>query len=324
MSFSGDIKREISRIADAEDYIRLAELIAILRYQDCVCREQEPSVSLVTENTVLAKRAFTLLRGYAGVQPVFEISDKKTTEKNRRCRILISDPADADKILQKTGLSDGVSWKKAAAADAPAKRAYIRGAFLGAGSVSDPGKSYHCEIICPDDPAGPDAQKERGNAEADFLLEQLQTFEIEGKTTIRKGKTLVYLKESTAIVDLLNVIGAHQSLMQMENVRILKEMRNSANRQVNCDNANINKIVQTSGRQIEDIRLIEERIGIESLPENLQQAAEARLAYPEISLSELGTCLDPPVGKSGVNHRMRKIAAIAQKLRESDPPKTDG
>lgn len=379
MSFSGDVKREISRITDAEDSVQLAELIAILRYQDCIYTDAQGAVSirLNTENTALAKRMFLLVKDHVSTQPAFAITDKKATGKARRCRIRITEPADVQRILTDTGLvpkspagerhigrvnkglSDPVkevlsdradktpddsinktvsgpmqeersslqavpeqgSWRQKAVQDADCRRAYIRGAYLSAGSVSDPGKSYHCEIICPDDPHrdGGASDSAYRSPEADFLLEQLDAFGIAGRTTIRKGKTLVYLKESTAIVDLLNVIGAHQSLMRMENVRILKEMKNSANRQVNCDNANINKIVKTAGRQIEDIRLIEERIGLKSLPESLKQAAEARLAYPEISLQELGTYLDPPVGKSGVNHRLRKIAAIAQKLREADP-----
>ncbi len=127
---------------------------------------------------------------------------------------------------------------------------------------------------------------------------------------------MVYVKEGAHIVDLLNVMEAHTALMNLENVRIVKEMRNSVNRQVNCETANISKIVNAAVRQIEDIRLIQKNKGIESLPEHLKEIALLRLAYPDAPLKELGMYLNPPVGKSGVNHRLRRISEIAEKMGE--------
>ena len=183
------------------------------------------------------------------------------------------------------------------------KRAFIRGAFLSAGSMSDPEKSYHFEIVCTSEP------------KAEQLRDLINEFDFDAKIVARKKNHVVYIKEGAQIVDILNVMEAHVALMNLENVRIIKEMRNSVNRQVNCETANINKTVSAAVRQIEDIHYIEERAGLDSLPENLREIAKVRLKYPDAALKELGTCLQPPVGKSGVNHRLRKIAEIAGKLK---------
>jgi hypothetical protein len=146
------------------------------------------------------------------------------------------------------------------------------------------------------------------------LQELMASFEVEPKIVERKERYVVYLKEGSQIVDMLNVMEAYVSLMNLENVRILKEMRNSVNRKVNCETANINKTVNAAVKQLEDIRRIRDTIGFEHLPYQLAQIAQVRLDYPDATLKELGTYLDPPVGKSGVNHRLRKLAAVAEKL----------
>ena len=127
---------------------------------------------------------------------------------------------------------------------------------------------------------------------------------------------MVYIKDGAGIVDILNVMEAHVSLMNLENVRILKEMRNSVNRKVNCETANLNKTVAAAVKQIEDIEYIRDTIGLEAMPEPLRQLAEVRLENPDVSLKELGTLLDTPVGKSGVNHRLRKISEMADNLKQ--------
>ncbi|MCD8200035.1 MAG: DNA-binding protein WhiA, partial [Coriobacteriaceae bacterium] len=147
------------------------------------------------------------------------------------------------------------------------------------------------------------------------LTRVIETFDLAPKTTERKHRFPVYLKDSEAIVDILNVMGASRALMDFENVRIIKEMKNSANRQSNCDAANITKTVRAAARQMDDIRLIESEIGLTQLSPQLREIAEARLAHPEESLGELGNHLQPPVGKSGVNHRMEKLSRIAEELR---------
>ena len=149
-----------------------------------------------------------------------------------------------------------------------------------------------------------------------FQIQSLLTaYEIDAKIVIRKKHYVVYVKEGSQIVELLGLMGAHISLMQLENVRIVKEMRNSVNRRVNCETANITKTVTAATRQIEDIIYIRDHYGLENLPEPLSQMAEVRLENPDAPLKELGEYLDPPVGKSGVNHRLRKLSELADRIR---------
>jgi DNA-binding protein WhiA len=147
------------------------------------------------------------------------------------------------------------------------------------------------------------------------LQEIIGTFGLDAKVVFRKRHYVVYLKEGSGIVDILNVMEAHVALMQLENVRIVKEVRNSINRRVNCETANISKTVSAAMKQIEDIKLIDETTGINNLPDSLRDLAEVRLQNPDASLLVLGNMLNPPVGKSGVNHRLRKLAQIADELR---------
>ena len=143
----------------------------------------------------------------------------------------------------------------------------------------------------------------------------IQCFDIDAKIVVRNKSHVVYVKEGAQIVELLAVMEANVSLMNLENIRIVKEMRNSVNRKVNCETANIHKTVNAAVRQVEDIRLVEEKIGLENLNEGLAEIAELRLKYPEATLKELGMMLCPQVGKSGVNHRLRKLSELAKDLR---------
>ena len=185
------------------------------------------------------------------------------------------------------------------------RRAFLRGAFLGAGSMSDPNKSYHFEIVC----------------DSDVMAKQIQRlmcdFSMDAKIVRRKKSYVVYLKEGDQIADILNIMEAHVSLMELENIRILKDMRNTVNRKVNCETANIHKTVSAAVKQVEDITYIKNTVGLDELPEGLEEIAKVRLQYPEATLKELGDLLIVPLGKSGVNHRLRKLSNIAEKLREN-------
>ena len=183
------------------------------------------------------------------------------------------------------------------------KRAFLRDAFLCIGSMSDPKKAYHLEYVCSCQKYAQDIQS------------LLMSFDIEAKMVRRKKYYVVYLKEGSEIVDLLNVMEAHVSLMNFENLRIYKEMRNSVNRRVNCEAANITKTVNAATKQTEDIIYIQKHYGFNNLQDNLRQMAEVRLQYPESTLQELGQFLNPPVGKSGVNHRLRKLSELADRIR---------
>lgn len=184
------------------------------------------------------------------------------------------------------------------------RRAFIRGAFLASGSISNPEKSYHFEIVCASE------------ARAVQLQALIGAFDLDAKIVQRKKHFIVYIKEGAQIVDMLNIMGAHVSLMNLENIRIVRDMRNNVNRKVNCEAANINKTVNAAVRQLEDIRYLEAVEGLEALPDGLADVAAARLAHPDASLKELGEMLSPPVGKSGVNHRLRKISQLAEDLRQ--------
>ena len=175
---------------------------------------------------------------------------------------------------------------------------------MASGSMTDPNKGYHFEIVC------------RTPEQASRLQELMKEFETEPKVIERKNYYVVYLKESEQISDLLSIIGAHNALLSLQNTKIVKAMRNNVNRIVNCETANLSKTVNAAVRQVENIRFIQETVGINSLPENLQEIAALRVEFEDMSLKELGEILTPPIGKSGVNHRLRKIEEIANRLRE--------
>ena len=223
----------------------------------------------------------------------------------------VADPQRAEEILQGTKLSVNnktglLEMDNSLVVQMNCcKRAFIRGTFLSSGSISDPEKGYHFEIVCPD----------RGKAEQ--LQGIIRSFHVEAKIVVRKKSYVVYVKEGAQIVDMLAVMEANVALMDLENIRILKEMRNTVNRKVNCEAANINKTVNAAVRQVEDIQLISRTIGFESLSDGLAQIARLRLQYPDATLKELGMMLNPQVGKSGVNHRLRKLSEIADELREN-------
>lgn len=182
------------------------------------------------------------------------------------------------------------------------KRAFLAGAFIAAGTISDPGKEYRFEIIL------------EKREDADELKGYFAGFNVAARVRERRNKYVFYIKDGEQIFEALAVMGAHSAMMKFENVRILKEMRSSVNRQVNCETANINKTVNAAMRQIEDIEYIRKTAGLESLDGSLAKIASARLENPDASLADIGQMLNPPVGKSGVNHRMRKLSSIAKQL----------
>lgn len=312
MSFSGEVKEELSRQLQKSRHCQVAEIAAILSFAGKLETEETPVLQVYTENLSLARKYFVLMRKTFCADVKIAVRQSRYLQKNRMFVISLKDPEEVGKVLQ------AVKWQNEAGEDIRGeelvqrllvqknccRRAFIRGAFLSAGSMSDPEKSYHFEIVCVSE------------EKAKQLMEIINSFSIEAKIVQRKKNFIVYVKEGSQIVDLLNIMEAHVALMNLENVRILKEMRNSVNRQVNCETANINKTVNAAVKQVEDINYIQETVGLDSLPENLQEIAKVRLRYPQAALKELGTYLEPPVGKSGVNHRLRKLCEIAEDIRE--------
>jgi len=314
MSFSGEIKDELSHQVSSARHCKIAEIAAIIslcgRIQISV--EDEYTIKIHTETIAVARKYYTLLKSTFQISAEVSVRQNSYLKKNKTYTVAIRGHEDslrvlkATKLMNKQGeiLEDLSIQSNLVVQQACCKRAFIRGAFLAAGSVSAPEKFYHFEIVCAT------------LAKAEQLRAIIKTFGIDAKIILRKKYYVLYIKEGSQIVDILNVMEAHQALMELENVRILKEMRNSVNRKVNCETANINKTVSAAVKQIEDITYIQNTIGFSGLTGGLEEIAQLRLENPDATLKELGSMLRPPVGKSGVNHRLRKLGEIAQQLRD--------
>lgn len=313
MSFSAVVKDELSRQLSPARHCRIAEIAAILSMCGRVIFDENDKISIKihSESISVARKYFTLLKKSFNINSDVSVRCNYYLKKRRTYVVSVTEDTVARKILYATRLMtpDGEVSEDYSVTDHVliqnpcCMRAYLRGSFLAGGSVSDPQKTYHFEISCS------------SNEKALQLSQLMAQFNIEGKIILRQRHYVVYIKEGAQIVDMLNVMEAHNSLMDMENVRILKEMRNSVNRRVNCETANINKTVSAAVKQVEDITLIRDTIGFSELSDGLKEIAGLRLEYPEATLVELGQMLSSPVGKSGVNHRLRKLSMIAEELR---------
>ena len=313
MSFSSRVKEELSRQLSTARHCQIAEIAAIIslcgRIQ--ISEHDRFCIKIHTENAAVARKYFTLLQKTFNINTDVSIRQGMEVRKSRVYTVGIRSHPDAIRVLRAVKLIDrnGEIEENLSLAQNVViqqnccRRAFIRGAFLAAGSISDPEKFYHFEIACATE------------AKAVQLQGLIRSFGLDARIIQRKKYFVAYIKEGSRIVDILNVMEAPVSLMELENIRILKEMRGSVNRQVNCETANIHKTVSAAVRQVEDITIIRDRIGFDSLPKNLSEIARLRLARPEATLKELGEALDPPVGKSGVNHRLRKLGSLAEKLR---------
>ena len=313
MTFSGKVKEELSRHQSEKKHCEIAEITAIVSMcgKVTIDSRERYAVKVRTENLSVARKYFTLLKKTFNIDTETFVTRNKNKE-NIAYTVIVKRHEDAMRLLTSTELMDenGEVSEEFTVEKNPifrrscCKRAYLRGAFLASGSMSHPEKSYHIELVCAT------------QAKAKQLRGLINGFGLDAKVILRKRSYVVYLKEGAQIVDLLNIMEAPVALMEMENVRILKEMRNSVNRQVNCETANLNKTVSAAVKQIEDITYIEQTVGLAKLPIGLREIAEIRLANPNASLKELGDMLSEPLGKSGVNHRLRKLGEIAEELRE--------
>ena len=286
MSFSSEVKTELAKHLGKSRHCQIAELEALIAFEGRI-----PAAE--SENRLLMQKYQLLLA------ELFHIEEIHTEEEARSVFSTVKMYNDVTGEPEPEDTVKGLLIQQSCC-----KRAYIRGAFLAGGSISDPNKSYHFEIVC------------RSIPQAEQLRDVINSFDMDAKIVARKKYQVVYLKEGSQIVDILNIMEAHVALMNLENVRILKEMRNSVNRKVNCETANISKTVNAAVKQLADIEYIRETAGLSYLPENLKEMALLRLEYPDAPLAELGTYLNPPVGKSGVNHRLRRISEMADSLRQ--------
>ncbi|WP_034445277.1 DNA-binding protein WhiA [Butyrivibrio sp. AE2032] len=313
MSFSSEVKEELEKHTGSSRHCQLAELTAIITSIGYVGigEDGEMTLYLQADNSLVLRKFFTLLKkAFNIVTSILEdIPDVKS--KGRIYRPVLRDREQLRAVLKATRLMEtdgsvrdfenGVS--PMITKNSCCKRAFLRDAFLCIGSISDPNKGYHLEFVCTSE------------GQANQLKELIESFDIEARIVLRKKYHVLYVKEGAGIVDLLNIMEAPVSLMNLENLRILKEMRNSINRRVNCEVANITKTVNAATKQIEDITYIRDNFGFRQLPKSLKEMAQVRLEHPDATLLELGEYLDPPVGKSGVNHRLRKLSELADRIR---------
>ncbi|MCF6465547.1 DNA-binding protein WhiA [Clostridium sp. Cult2] len=317
MSFSSTTKNELSRLPIENRCCAIAELAAIVRMSGTIQITGMKRISLKfgTENAAIARRIFTLLKILYDTDMEVMVRRNRQLKKNNNYLIIVNSMEITREILKDVGfLTDEdssyytVDYKtpKSLIENRCCRRAYIRGAFLGGGSVSNPEKAYHLEYVTNTMEHGKD------------LSEIINSFNLDSKIVVRKENYVVYIKEGQQIVDILNIMGAHQALLKFEDIRVFKDVRNNINRLVNCETANLGKTIDASLRQVENIQYIDSRIGIEKLPKNLQEIAKLRLQYREASLKELGTMLKPTVGKSGVNHRFRRIDEIVEDLKRRE------
>lgn len=312
MSFSRDVKEELGRQVSPARHCCIAEFAAIFSVAGRIGRRGgRYYLEIHTENLTVAEKSYILLKKafHAKVEVMLRNHNLQGKVLNYylviREQEMILAVLQAIKLMDGEGnIRDGVSGNQLLVQNTCCKRAFLRGSFLVAGSVTNPEKAYHLEIAV------------LSQALARELQRMVLSFQIDAKIVERKKYYVVYIKEGSQIVDFLNIVEAHVALMRFENVRIVKEVRNSVNRQVNCETANISKTVTAAAKQIEDIRYIECNMGFSQLSRGLRDVAELRLEYPDSSLAELGQMLNPPIGKSGVNHRLRKLGEIANQLRD--------
>lgn len=309
MSFSLNVKSELFACYDKNRHCNIAELAALIN-SVCLCGYDGKNafLKMQTENYFIGVKLCKLIKIIFDFNCRVSVKIGSIHKKSRIYVVSLENSEQSFKVLSAVGVigNDGINKKinHLVTSGICCKRAYIRGAFLSSGSLCNPEKTYHLEIVTHD------------YEYAVQLKEIINSFEIESKIIERKRHFVIYIKEGEHIVDLLNIMSAHRALMDLENVRILKGVRNNVNRIVNCETANINKVVSASVRQRESIEYIRKTIGLDNLPSHLEEMARLRIKNPDSSLKELGEMLDPPVGKSGVNHRLKKINTIAENLRE--------
>jgi DNA-binding protein WhiA len=311
MSFSTETKDELAHFFPEKRCCQIAELAALIRMDGTITLSTNHQVGLVvtTESSPVARKIFRLFKVVYNQETEIRVQRKKRLKKNNLYSVRLISYAGITEVLKQLGIltnSGNVfpGIKSSLISASCCRRSYLRGVFLGAGSVNNPEGNYHLELIT------------NNGHYAQALVGLINNFsEILAKVSRRKNWYVVYLKESEQIAFFLNIIGAHRALLEFENIRIMKGMRNKVNRLVNCDTANLKKSVNASLKQIEHIKLIDKTIGLEKIPFRLREIARLRLAHPDSNLKELGEMMDPPIGKSGVNHRLRKIEALADDLR---------
>lgn len=312
VSYASDVKKELTSLPVHPEHAK-AELAAFLRMNGVLSlHDRQFSLDITTENPAIARRIFSLIKTAYGIEPLLIVSKKMKLKKNYQYLVRLQKQvheilSDLEIFDSKNGLITGIPEKIMTSEQRA--MSYLRGAFLAAGSVNNPETSrYHLEIYSLYE-----------NHNQDLLDLMNNFFYLNAKATKRRSGYIVYLKEAEKIGDFLHIVGAVNAMLAFEDLRIMRDMRNSVNRLVNCDTANLKKTANAAAKQVEDIQLIEEKVGLENLPEKLAILARFRLTHPELSLKEVAAQVpDGPISKSGVNHRFQKIREMAQQLKEEN------
>lgn len=308
MSYASEVKKELTTLEVHRENAK-AELMALIRMNGSISlSNQKIILNIQTENPAIARRIYRLILEFYDVESKLVVRKKMKLNKNNVYVVRIM--YHAKDILDNLGIFDNYQIVERVPIEMLKNdaqvRSYLRGAFLAGGSVNNPETSrYHLEIY---------SLYEEHN---DMISEMMNGYELNSRTTDRRSGYITYLKEAEKIANFLQLIGATNAMLKFEDVRIMRDMRNSVNRLVNCENANMNKVANASTKQLANIKYIEETIGLDKLPEKLYEVAVTRVKMPEVSLKELSESLPSGnISKSGINHRLRKINDFAEKLRE--------
>ena len=308
MSFASEIKKELINIESDKCCIQ-AELAALIRMNsELSIGKNTLTLDIQTENVAIARRIYILIKETYDYK--IEILVRKNMRLKKNNIYIIRLKEKVIELLSQLDLKTSDEYitqtiKPRTITLNCCKRAYLRGAFLARGSINNPEtSSYHLEIFNFD------------QTHSIEILELMNYFDLNAREIKRRNGFVVYLKEAEKITEFLSIIGAHNALFKFEDVRIVRDMRNSVNRLVNCETANMNKTISASVKQVENIKYIKEQIGLEALPERLKELAETRLENPEVSLKEIGELVPGTrLSKSGVNHRFKQIEKMAEELR---------
>jgi DNA-binding protein WhiA len=313
MSFASDTKKELTTFQTEKKCCMRAEIAGFIRVSGTVklMGDGKIAVAVVTENPAIARRYKKLIKEYFNFDAGLDIQQGQSLKKGRVYCLNIPPEEKSEQLLRETGIlmvREGLNYIASGVYDwliktKCCKKAYLRGLFLGAGTISDPEKGYHIEYVCATSALAGDVRK---------LINSF--VDLNAKMVQRKKVYVVYVKESGQITDILNIMGAHSQLLVLENVKIMKELRNKANRVSNCDSANLDKTVNASARQIKSIEKIMIKKSLGFLPDKLQEVAKARIDNPDANLGELAALVEPPMTKSGVYNRLKKIEEIAGQL----------
>ena len=308
MSFTMDVRLELSKAAVEKRCCAVAELQgAVLASSGLSFKGPgRYGLTLQTESREILERYMAMIRKYFAVRA--DVSAKTTDRLGGQTHYVLSPEAgDAKALIEAISLLDdsqlfGMRSAPDAIGSDCCRRAFLRGAFLFCGSISDPNKSYQLEF----------AQSSAALGES--ICEIMRGYGLSARLSTRKSQNVCYVKDAEGVSDALALLGASIAVMTFENVRIIKGLRNDVNRQVNCDKNNMDKVLNASEKQLSMIKTIERRLGMDGMPDTLREIAQLRIEYPDASLTDLGQMLTPPIGKSGVNARMRKLEMLAESL----------